>query len=229
MKRKLYNFNRRILSFLYPNRCGFCGKLIHHNQYSCDDCLNNLPYCDDNNAGLCNVEKLNSIDHILGICYYKDNVKSVVIELKDKNNGYAIASSAKLMADKILREGITADFIIPVPASKEVRIARGYNQAELLSKEIAVLTNIPINSRILFSKAHLSQKTLSTQQRKENSRKSFTIRNSLHIKGKTIILVDDVATTGSTLDSLAFLLKKGGASRVLGLVFSRTLIENSYN
>lgn len=226
MKRKLYNLSRFILSFLYPNRCGFCSKFIRHNKFSCGECLKNLPYCDENSS-LCDEKDLKSIDDVLGICYYKGVVKPTIIELKDKNNGYAIASTARLMADKIMSENIIADFIIPVPTSKQVRISRGYNQAELLAKEIAIHTNLPMNLRVLFSKAHMSQKSLSAQERKENSRKSFTIRNSLLIKGKTIILVDDVATTGSTLDSLAFLLKKGGASRVLGLVFARTLMENS--
>lgn len=228
MKRKLYNLSRFILSFLYPNRCGFCSKFIRHNEYSCGECLDNLPYC-DNNSSLCDEKTLNSIDEILGICYYESVVKATVIELKDNNNGYAISSTAKLMAEKIFSESITADFIIPVPLSKESRILRGYNQAELLAKEIAIHTNLPMNLQVLFSKSHVSQKSLSAQKRKENSRKSFTIRNSLLVKGKTIILVDDVATTGSTLDSLAFLLKKGGASRVLGLVFARTLMENSHN
>jgi len=221
MKQRLYKGKRLLLSFIYPNRCGFCEKLISYSDYYCQNCYQELELCNDKVS-------INNIDRAICICYYKDIAKKAVIELKDQNNGYAVSTAAKLMSDKLNSLNVNADFLIPVPISKEKRVKRGYNQSLLLAKEIAVLSDIEVKNNVLFAKEHLQQKYLTKSQRQENTKNSFYIRNTLSIKGKTIILVDDVVTTGSTLDYLALLLKKGGASQVLALVFAKTPMDNSH-
>ena len=112
--------------------------------------------------------------------------------------------------------------LVPVPLEKRKLKWRGFNQAEEIGKEISKFLNIPLINDILFKiKETLPQVELSEKEREENIKGVFIIRNRKKISGKKILLVDDVYTTGSTMKECAQLLKKAGATEVIGIVIAR--------
>src|SRR5581483_3562989 len=105
--------------------------------------------------------------------------------------------------------------LIPVPLEKKKLKSRGYNQAEELAKELAKVLQVPVVSDVLVkTKSTLPQMKLSAAERQENLIGAFAIKNALDIKCKKIFLVDDVYTTGSTMEECARVLKESGAKSV---------------
>jgi competence protein ComFC len=111
---------------------------------------------------------------------------------------------------------------VPIPLSTSKLRKRGYNQAEILAKELAKKFNFPVRNLLLRAKETKTQVGLTNLQRKLNVHQVFELINqkSLIINQK-IFLVDDVATTGSTLSEAAKILKKKGAKKVFGLTLAR--------
>ncbi len=117
------------------------------------------------------------------------------------------------------------DAITPVPLHWRKRWQRGFNQSELLAREIAGRTGIPMLNAVRRVRATQTQAGLSNTGRRQNVTKAFAIKGGerwrRRISGKRILLIDDVMTTGSTAASCALALKQGGASRVVFLTIAR--------
>lgn len=106
------------------------------------------------------------------------------------------------------------DVIIPVPIHKSRLKKRGYNQAELIARDLSKIIKVKVNSKILIrTKKTKAQKQLGFRERFNNLKGAFSIRKNAKIPEK-ILLVDDIYTTGSTLDSIAEMLKNNGAKEV---------------
>ncbi len=120
--------------------------------------------------------------------------------------------------DEVWKNGI----LIPVPLGNKKIKSRGYNQAEKLAKELSKTIEIPLHTHNLIKiKETLSQINLSKEKREENIKNAFAIKNPFEIKGKNIFLVDDVYTTGATMEECARVLKKSGAKKVWGIAVAR--------
>ena len=118
----------------------------------------------------------------------------------------------------ISRLGI--DAIIPVPLHRKRRRERGYNQAELFAKEIGKRTGIPVETKLLYRCINTRpQKELNDQERKKNLKKAFTIAQNI-VQLRKVLLVDDIYTTGSTVDAAAECLKVSGIQEVYVLCIS---------
>ena len=112
--------------------------------------------------------------------------------------------------------------LVPVPLEKRKLKWRGFNQSEEIGKEISKFLNIPLINDILFKiKETPPQVELSEKEREENIKEVFIIRNREKILGKKILLVDDIYTTGSTMEECSQVLKKAGATEVIGIVIAR--------
>ncbi|MGA2911754.1 MAG: phosphoribosyltransferase family protein [Candidatus Levyibacteriota bacterium] len=112
--------------------------------------------------------------------------------------------------------------IVPIPLSKAKLRKRGYNQAEILGKELSKKLNIPVQNLLERTRETKTQVGLTNLQRKLNVRNAFEIINhKSSIINQNILLVDDVATTGSTLLEAAKVLKRAGAQKVFGLTLAR--------
>jgi len=115
------------------------------------------------------------------------------------------------------------DFVlIPVPLAKKRLKWRGYNQAEEIGKHLAIFFRIPLVGDVLLkTKTTLPQIELAKEKREENVKGIFAIKTPEVIRGKKILLVDDVYTTGATMEECARILKESGAKEIIGLAIAR--------
>jgi ComF family protein len=128
-----------------------------------------------------------------------------------------------MLADRMQLESFRPDLVVPVPIHKSRETKRGYNQAELMARQYAKLAKLPIESQILMrTKDTLPMRNLGISQRIANMRDAFSIRKGgeVILAGKTILLIDDIYTTGSTADSCTQTLLAGGAKEVWLLTFA---------
>ncbi len=215
---------------MYPNTCPACGKTLGIYASMCKKCEKELQYIrepickkcgkqlDDEEKEYCGDCKkyVHIYDMGLGVFAYNDVIRKCIYDFKYKD----MKIYSRFFGEKMAihsREYLLAwkpDVIIPVPVSKKKYQKRGYNQAELIAKELSVRTSIPIDTKLLYrSKDTKPQKEVNRETRKKNLENAFIIIGNV-VKYKKIILVDDIYTTGSTIDECARVLKEAGAKEV---------------
>lgn len=131
------------------------------------------------------------------------------------------ADTFSMMMSRML-EGVNADVLIPVASGKRSIRKRGFSTANLLAKRISVRLGIPVSYAVKAIPDKEEQKTLSMAARYENAKNSFYIDEKCDIRGKRVLLIDDVSTTGSTLAAAAGFLLDAGAADVQAAVFAKT-------
>lgn len=204
------NLKRRILHLLYPTKCPVCGEIIGYMEDFCDKCKENLtPYTEN--------FIIDGAESFTAAYTYDDKISPAIMLLKDGICGNAAFALGKALAEALERKGITdkSDLILPVPLHRTSRRRRGFNQSELIAHEICLRFETPLCSNILIKhKRTAEQKNLSRNERLVNLSGAFSVTRPELIRGKCILLVDDVCTTGSTLSEIARLLKENGAAEV---------------
>lgn len=141
--------------------------------------------------------------------------------LKYNNRKAVAAVLSKILADGFQRFNLSADVIVPVPLHPARLRNRGYNQSELLARELGHLLDIPVNSSTLKRIRNTkSQMELGADERHRNVMNAFVCRDE-KLSGQKVLLIDDVCTTGSTLDACADALKHGGVASVWGLTLAK--------
>lgn len=222
------------LDLIFPNRCPLCGEVINWKYEYCQGCFDELPYTGEEFCHSCGNISSSCICHrnenLFSRCYaafyYLDSAKGGVVYLKNtKNNVFP-----RLFAEKIRSDieadpyKFKADFIVPVPMSKTKLRKRGFNQAEVLADALSQQLNIPIcNNALVKSISFVAQHKLSATRRKSNASHLYSAGKNIDIKGKTVIIVDDVMTTGSTINSCAEILLGMGAEKIIAAVAASTI------
>lgn len=211
---------KHIINFIFPLTCGSCGKLLKadNRRRICDECWSRIAYSRSR------VFPLPSwLDDIYTCCSYEGVIRECIHVLKYRARGYMAAPLGAIMAD-CLEGGIDidkVDIIAPVPLHRKSRDRRGFNQSELLIKEISKKYGREVSLDNLIRKQNTrSQVTLLKDDRVKNVEGAFHVRNPDLFTGRSILVVDDVCTTGSTLNECAKSLKKAGALKVYGLVLA---------
>ncbi len=152
--------------------------------------------------------------------------RSVMLAFKYGEQAYIGEKIGDILYDRILPEieaGLAFDCIIPVPMHKGKLRKRGYNQAELMARPLAYKTGLPLLGKALVrQKASKPMSRLSTYDRMENVKNIFAVRKGQAqlIRNKTVMLVDDIYTTGSTADECSRVLLESGAQKVYLLTFA---------
>ncbi|MCI5945572.1 MAG: double zinc ribbon domain-containing protein [Oscillospiraceae bacterium] len=222
------------LDLIFPNRCPLCGEVINWKYEYCQGCFDELPYTGEEFCHGCGNISSSCICHrnenLFSRCYaafyYLDSAKGGVVYLKNtKNNVFP-----RLFAEKIRSDieadpyEFKADFIVPVPMSKTKLRKRGFNQAEVLADALSQQLNIPIcNNALVKSISFVAQHKLSATRRKSNASHLYSAGKNIDIKGKTVIIVDEVMTTGSTINSCAEILLRMGAEKIIAAVAASTI------
>ena len=225
-----------IIDLLFPNRCPCCGKFIKWNKLICDNCIAQFPEVKDPICIKCG--KVDCICHTnpqyeycIVATYYDGVIKKGIVNFKLKNGvNFAEYFSKKLIY--LLRKNNLCkniDIVTAVPMARQKRIERGYNQSEVLAKYIARSLKKPLANNIIKKKnKKLTQHKLTYLERKEYVKGSFIAHESYNLKGKTVLLCDDVITSSATLNECAKMLKKLGAKEVICAVISSTNKKYSY-
>ncbi|MBQ2801485.1 MAG: ComF family protein [Lachnospiraceae bacterium] len=223
-------FNRW-LDYLYPRTCPVCTKVLAPGRrLVCEECQSKLVYVKNPRCKKCGKPVENGVKEFCGDCnrkkhyynsgrvvwvYTKEMRQSIYRFKYDNKREYAdfyVTELVRLYGGWIKR--LDVDAIIPVPLHKSKYRKRGFNQAQVLAEAIGRQLEIPVLSDILVrNKNTTAQKNLNDKQRQENVKNAFKIINN-EVQLKKILLVDDIYTTGSTIDAVARILKGDGVKEV---------------
>ncbi len=225
------DFLESILSLVFPPLCSVCGEELHGEKLICSTCFADVreippPVCEVcgrpiKKGKICReCKKGREFDVVRGYGLYEHPLKEIIKIFKYRHSpslGKRLARFLYLAMEKapVL---FKVDFITPVPVHFLRRMERGFNQCDVLAHELSELTGIPVRNVLYKKKITLPQALLSHDKRKTNLRGAFRVKEE--IDGKRILLVDDVLTTGSTLEEAARVLKENGAVWVGGVVLA---------
>ena len=221
----------------YPLRCPVCDDiLVPKGLKICDKCRKTLEVIDkaycfkcgkplfEEGKSLCQgcIEKNHSFNECRSAFVYNDAMRKSIYRFKYHGrmeySKYYSEMIVNLLGRKIAE--YNADAIVPVPMYKKKQRKRGFNQAYLLAKEISHLTNIPVlNNYVIRNKSTKIMRSLGAKERENNLKKAFKISGDV-VKLTNVIIVDDIYTTGATMDAMARCLKESGIRKVYGLCLS---------
>ncbi len=213
----IHEFYRLFISFIYPNICPCCEEIIEHDDDFCDRCRNKITMCYDS-------FDVDYADSFVAYCYYEGKIRHAIRKFKITaagNSYYAFAFGiVQALRRNNLTDGIEA--VVYIPMTDEDYEERGYNQVELMAKEIHHLLKIPVCNALKKRRMTKSQKSLNAAERKTNVTDAFEINSSVNIEGKKLLVIDDLCTTGNTLSEACRILKKAGASQIIAAAFAKT-------
>lgn len=222
----------KILEYIFLPKCGICEKLGEG--YLCKDCLEELKkyaiiekkilY---NSSNILNkfekienkLEKVEIISKIekMHIFRYEEKIRNLILQYKFNDKAYLY----KTFCEFIVKNKKAFDFIkkydiiIPVPIHKKRLKTRGYNQSELIAKELTKRTKLIFLKDVLVKKINNNaQSTLNKKEREENAKNVYKLINSEKIKNKNVLIFDDIYTTGATINSCIKELENVGVKNI---------------
>ncbi|MEW9123757.1 MAG: ComF family protein [Thermotaleaceae bacterium] len=241
MGRALWELREALLDFVYPRNifCILCGEGIEKTErYSlCPLCKEQITFVHERTCQQCGkpLEELylpsecpdcilsnHSFTQGYTCVIYDEEIKRLIYRFKYGKQRYLAYHLAEIMIDKLKEKEVEEiHWVLPVPLHKKRRQAREFNQSEILAKYISREMGWPMDSKNLIRmKDTQTQNQLSKEERKANMKNVFQIVQEDKIKAKKILLIDDIYTTGSTLDSCSKVLLRAGAKEVYTLTFA---------
>lgn len=208
--------NNLLLNTLFPINCPGCGA---RNEIFCDNCVAKV-----------RLAERETDRNIIALFDYRDPIiKKIIWELKYHHKRYLGEKLGKILYENLIEDvsEIKSGFIdrsiyvIPIPISNKKTKSRGYNQAYYIAKGFCQEEGrkvFELRDNIIFRKIETTPQARITNRKKrlENVRGVFDIKDKETIKGRTIIIIDDVTTTGGTINEVAKILKKSGAKKIIG-------------
>jgi phosphoribosyl transferase domain protein len=233
----MFNIIERIIDSVYPRRCIVCNDYLiinSDNKWFCKNC-SSIPLAEENyilckkcgsiiehfgNCARCNENKV-YYDKGYALYEYEGSLRDILI--KYKFNGkkyYADFLIQEMTAYARNRNILNYDYITCVPLHRVKKNLRGYNQSELPAKGLAMNLEIEYKELLVKIKNTKQQSSLSAKDRELNIKNAFVCNENLN--GKCILIIDDVITTGSTINECCKVLKNAGASKVDFIVIACT-------
>lgn len=218
------------VDIIFPPKCAACGKL---GRFLCPECQAKIipirtqacPFCNANTPSgrVCpRCQTKSALSGVTALGYFKDPIlKKFIHDLKYQKLSALAPTAAGLAYQKVVEEKLSFSVVTFVPISKKRKAWRGFNQSEQIARNISTLSQKPLFLSLKKTKDTKTQVGLKKKERGKNLEGVFEVFNSEQIKGKKVLLVDDVITTGSTLNEVAGALKKAGAHSVWGLVLAK--------
>ena len=235
---KLFN---QFLNFIFPPTCPVCGDAVESHGALCAKCwsgfnwisnpkcfkcgypfpadldLGPMPMCPHCAAGECD------LGYIRSACVYDDVSKNIMLPFKHASKLKYQTIMSRAMINALRDLDLDVDVVMPVPLAWRRLFKRGYNQATLLARPIAKHFNAVLDVDTLSRKYKPDMGHKNAKQRRENVRGVFKVLNPDKIRGKKILLVDDVMTSGATFYELNRILRKAGVSAVYAVSFCRVV------
>ena len=230
MKNLFKFFYGMLLDLIYPRRCTVCDKAVKpFGSLICEECTRKIkyvkaPYCQkcgkelrDKRALFCHdcAHKEHKYDRGLALFSYPsvaDSIYRFKYQGRQEYAAYYAQRMARILGEKIL--SLHPDALVPVPIHSSKKRVRGYNQAEVLAKELGRILNIPVEAKLIKRvRKTVPMKELSVGERQNNLKKAFKICHN-DVKLITIVIIDDIYTTGSTIDAMAYELRQAGIKHI---------------
>ncbi|MBA7630500.1 hypothetical protein ES703_38022 [subsurface metagenome] len=151
-------------------------------------------------------------------------MRQAIHQLKYRNIRALVVPLAKLLRDYLITNPVPGEILVPVPMHQKRLRERGYNQSGLLARELGKLTDLTVVDDCLIRQRHTppQARTSTVDERRSNIADAFVCRDQ-RLRNKQVLLIDDVATSGATLDACAAVLKASGAASVWGLVMAKEI------
>lgn len=230
----LYKSIWTFLDFIFPPSCPGCGEL---GQRFCVDCSNKIEKIESDFCMKCGVvlennllhetnnckEQLQSISMIRSFSLYNPPLSEAIKKLKYHRDIGIAEVLANFFVELYNKNKMDIDMVIPVPLNRKRIKERGYNQSYLLALPFSLIIKKPLKKQALYRlKETRPQVGLNRHERLINVSEAF-VANPQQVKGKNILLIDDVTTTGATLEACASALKLGGANDIVGFTLARAV------
>lgn len=221
------------LNLLFPQWCVGCGKKGVCICHSCRRSLPRImpPLCPrcgkpQSSGILCSncVSWQAEIDGIRSPFRFDGVMRQAIHQLKYRNLRTLAAPLARLLNDYVITSPVPGEVLVPVPLHRKRLRERGYNQSSLLTRELGKLTSLPVVDDCLIRQRHAppQTRTSTVDERQSNVADAFACGDQ-RLRDKQVLLIDDVSTSGATLDACAVALKAAGATSVWGLVLAREI------
>ena len=230
MNQTLARLGRSALDLIYPPRCAVCGR---GGDFLCDACLARLPAADGRRCPVCWSPLLEPdcracsehplpLERLRAAFRYEGEVRRLIHAFKF---GYQSSLAPRLGAALTAcwqLHAFAADYVVPVPLTGSRRRERGFNQADLLARELGRGTGVPVLPALRRrSFARAQAQSASAGERRHNVEAAFVADPGVDLAGQRIVLVDDITTTGATLAACTLALLDGGAAAVSALTLAR--------
>ena len=230
---QLVKLKRMALDLLFPQWCIGCGK---EGDFLCHSCRRSLPHIVPPLCPMCGkpqpsgilcpscVDWQAEINGIRSPFRFDGVMRQAIHQLKYRNLKALTGLLATLLNDYLATNPMPGEVLVPVPLHQKRLRERGYNQSSLLARELGKLIKLPVIDDCLIRQRHASPqaRTASVDERRSNVANAFTCRDH-RLKDKQVLLIDDVSTSGATLDACAAALKATGATSVWGLALAREI------
>lgn len=206
-----------LLDLLFPRKCAFCRRLTQNEASVCPRCREKLPY-----TGYSARQDFPHLDTCYSPLYYTEEVRQSLLRYKFGGLRMYASVYGEFLAKCIDENQISCDSITWVPLSRRRLRQRGYDQARLLAEDLSARLAIPCVPTLRKIRNNPRQSASgNAEKRRRNVKGVYTALPQADICGKTLLLVDDIVTTGSTLSEAASVLRKAGAASVIGLTLAR--------
>ena len=226
---------RVALDLFFPPWCIGCGR---EGKYLCDACRRQLPFISPPICSICGrpltvdntcpgcIGPQAKIDGIRAPFLFGGVIRQAIHELKYRNLKVIAPLLADFLHDYLIENPLHGDVVVPVPIHQKRHRERGYNQSSLIARELSSMSGLPLAEDCLIRKTNTPPqvRTTSAAERWQNMADAFTCVDR-RLAGKHILLIDDVSTSGATLNACAAALKDAGAASVWGLVIALEIQE----
>lgn len=223
MKEFFKKLLKKIEHLMFPDdiKCIFCGRDVpdFENQPYCEDCKKVLPLNNQNRCEIC-AEPIGNEAKVCDYCQkhrrsfkkaycpfvYEGIVRKAILGYKSSNKRYLAKDFAKFIVNEI--QNVKIDYITFVPMTKKKTKERTFNQSKLLANEVAKLLNLPVIDLFSRTMDSQAQKYLSAKERETAVLKLYKLNDVKLDRSKTVLIVDDIITTGATVNALASMIEK---------------------
>jgi len=228
-----------IIDLIFPPRCAVCGEVTQIGTEICESCFGRLKnqlhgsaMCSrcGKPADSCICQNISAISECVSVFKYGDDTRNLMEKLKTDGSDATAKQLAEMMASRYFSSdlcNISFNCITYVPSSAERTAAKGFDHAQRLAKQLSLKLNIPcIAPPIKQTSDYRAQHTLARNERFENADRGYALSDGKAISGN-LLLVDDIITTGATLDRCAKLLLICGADKVFCITAATTVLDNA--
>ena len=219
---KIFKIQEKISNLLYPPVCGICGKITPKG--ICIKC--NVELKKQAEVNILQKEEIEekNFEELMYIFKYEGQVRKLILDYKFNEKSYLYKTFVNFLLknEKIFENIKKYDKIIPVPISKKRNKERGYNQSLLIAEEIVNKTNLGlVNNCLIKTKNIIEQSKLNKEDRQQNIQGVYSLQNERLITNKKILLVDDIYTTGSTVNECCKILQQANPKTIGVLVLAK--------